>query len=399
MSVSAIIGQSRISQYTNFSHVPRAVVIPHQDFRLKFFNTTHLGNGNDKLESKRIARFDVGLFDWIDGGSRLAMNQKDFSYNLKIRILKEENHKLNLAIGTVNAFPENKQLDYSGFSKSLDNGNSFYIVTGKTLEKFYNSYLTLGIGNGVFKSSEGVSEYAYGLFGAIEKEFSRHYLTLEFDGLKFATGVGINWTDNIITTFQLRGIEDIFNGGSNSGVNATGFVFGLNYFGTFSSSKIKLEKEQTAVLKDKILKDLEEVKSEIANTEQSFLLTTNSLKSKQNSQLQRQDSLRIEINEIENQIDSYKLTGRVVSESLANRILAHLRVSTKLFYQGDYNLAKEECIKAIELEPEIPISHSKLGSVFHKLGNRKKAIQEWEKALKLDPLNKELEKFLKGYKK
>lgn len=399
LNFTVLLAQSEISHYTNFSHIPRAVVIPHQDFRLKFLSTTHLGDGNDNLESKRVASFDVGLFDWIDVGSRLAINQKNYSYNLKVRVFKEENHSLNLAFGVVNAFPDNKQLDYSGFSKSLDNGNSFYIVSGKTFKNFYNSYLTIGFGNGVFKSSDGISEYAFGLFGAIEKDFSRHYLTLEFDGLKFSTGVGIKWTDNIITSFQLRGIEDIFNGGSNTGIDATGFAFGVNYFGTFNSSKIKSEKEQTAVLKDEIMKDLENIKSEIENTEQSFLLTTNSLKSKQNSQLQLQDSLRLEIMEIEKQINSYKLSGRLVSVDLANRILAHLRISTKLFYQGDYNLAKEECVKAIELEPKIPISHSKLGSVLHKLGNREKAIEEWEIALELDPLNEKLAKFLKGIKK
>ena len=55
------------------------------------------------------------------------------------------------------------------------------------------------------------------------------------------------------------------------------------------------------------------------------------------------------------------------------------------FYDRKYYRALHETDKAIELTPGLAIAHALKGSIHFKLGEKSQAINNWEKALELDP--------------
>lgn len=77
----------------------------------------------------------------------------------------------------------------------------------------------------------------------------------------------------------------------------------------------------------------------------------------------------------------------------------HLILSRKAFYNNDLNLALNEVIEAINVNPYSPKSFEMLGSIYYRLKWNKLALDNWEKALALDPENKKLGKFIAKVKK
>lgn len=65
--------------------------------------------------------------------------------------------------------------------------------------------------------------------------------------------------------------------------------------------------------------------------------------------------------------------------------------------QGLYNLAKVKYIEAILNEPTNAIYHQRLGSIYDKLSDSKKAEEEFKKAVLLDPQNISIYIYLSQY--
>ena len=55
----------------------------------------------------------------------------------------------------------------------------------------------------------------------------------------------------------------------------------------------------------------------------------------------------------------------------------------------------EVLTKAIHLDPYVPILYIRLGSVYYKMGLKKDAMDNWQKALELDPYNEQLKDLIK----
>ena len=75
------------------------------------------------------------------------------------------------------------------------------------------------------------------------------------------------------------------------------------------------------------------------------------------------------------------------AESYANRAMASIRLS-------DYDLAIEDCTKAIEIKPAYLKPLARRGMVYHKTGRYEEAIADFRACVQLDP-NSDYERFVK----
>ena len=82
-----------------------------------------------------------------------------------------------------------------------------------------------------------------------------------------------------------------------------------------------------------------------------------------------------------------------VPEKGKNVMEQKLAVILDDIYDGKYEHALIECELVLQIEPDNVMAWKRLGSVYYALGKRKDAKNAWEKALKLDPNDKEIAKF------
>lgn len=87
-----------------------------------------------------------------------------------------------------------------------------------------------------------------------------------------------------------------------------------------------------------------------------------------------------------------KKHAEIEGVNVLDRILQN---SLNYIYQGQYVEAITECNRALKLDPGNLLAMKRLGSAYFALGNKKQAYKIWGKALKLNPSDKELKKFLK----
>lgn len=77
----------------------------------------------------------------------------------------------------------------------------------------------------------------------------------------------------------------------------------------------------------------------------------------------------------------------------------HLILSKKAYYNNDLNTALNEVIEAININPYASKSYEMLGSIYYRLKWYNLALNNWEKALALDPENRKLTKFIEKAKR
>lgn len=77
----------------------------------------------------------------------------------------------------------------------------------------------------------------------------------------------------------------------------------------------------------------------------------------------------------------------------------HLILSKKAYYNNDLNKALNEVIEAITINPYASKSYEMLGSIYYRLKWYNLALNNWEKALALDPDNKKLNKYIEKAKR
>ena len=84
------------------------------------------------------------------------------------------------------------------------------------------------------------------------------------------------------------------------------------------------------------------------------------------------------------------------TQSLADSIDS-IRTSDQYFVSGEYELARDEMLAVVEIFPTAK-NYSKLGSIYYKLKEIDSAIMYWDKALKIDPFDKQLRSFVNKLK-
>jgi len=97
-----------------------------------------------------------------------------------------------------------------------------------------------------------------------------------------------------------------------------------------------------------------------------------------------------------NELNSLKIKLKDANNN--NRAHEHLLKALELYYQRNYPEAIKECKVAIRIAPNLTLSYIRLGSVYLKTGNTKKAKFYYQKAAKMDPNNPEIKKIRKYLK-
>jgi len=82
-----------------------------------------------------------------------------------------------------------------------------------------------------------------------------------------------------------------------------------------------------------------------------------------------------------------------------NESMRHLSRSLRFFYDEQYKDALSEINASIELSPNLAIAYGRRGSIYYKLGDKRRAILNWNIALQLDPEFTEIYDILKAVNK
>lgn len=77
-----------------------------------------------------------------------------------------------------------------------------------------------------------------------------------------------------------------------------------------------------------------------------------------------------------------------------NIIEQYLASSLNRIYDGRFDLAADECIIVLELQPQNVLALKRLGSSYFAMGKKGKALETWNKALKLSPGDADLKEFI-----
>jgi len=78
-----------------------------------------------------------------------------------------------------------------------------------------------------------------------------------------------------------------------------------------------------------------------------------------------------------------------------NKALTYLEKALESYYQKKYQQALDYCELAKQLIPQMALPSVRKGSIYYAMGQWEDARREWERALRLDPENKEVMEFLK----
>ena len=85
-----------------------------------------------------------------------------------------------------------------------------------------------------------------------------------------------------------------------------------------------------------------------------------------------------------------------VSLANQNKSMRHLSRSLRYFYEEEYRTALSEVNIAIDLNPNLAIAYGRRGSIYYKLGDKRRATLNWNVALQLDPEFQEIYEMLQA---
>lgn len=95
---------------------------------------------------------------------------------------------------------------------------------------------------------------------------------------------------------------------------------------------------------------------------------------------------------LENKIEHKQLTEE--SKSMVRVGVAHMQRGLEFYYQGQFENARKEYESVTKMLPQLSVGYIRLGSIYYQLKDRDKAIENWEKAQKLDPENTSLAQYI-----
>tara|TARA_Y100001970_G_C14254359_1_gene874119 strand:- start:2607 stop:3914 length:1308 start_codon:yes stop_codon:yes gene_type:complete len=148
-------------------------------------------------------------------------------------------------------------------------------------------------------------------------------------------------------------------------------------------SKIFKEKNQKEL--DAIKKDYESIKNKLAviDAKIDVIREFSSL-----DFLEEFQQFLLQEHMVEDELDNEKKTTIRLA-------LEHMQRGLEFYYKQEYQLSLKEYNIVTTLVPTFSIAYARLGSIYYKLGDLKKAQESWTQALELDPSNDNLKLFLK----
>ncbi len=97
--------------------------------------------------------------------------------------------------------------------------------------------------------------------------------------------------------------------------------------------------------------------------------------------------------------DAFEKDGLPKESYPSKRAFVHMQRGLEFYYDEDYQNALKEYLNVVKIVPNSAVGFTRLGSIYFKLKDYKKAKAAWKMALRIDPKNKDIVNYLKQIKK
>ena len=337
-------------------------------------------------------------------------NSIELGFHIQKKLLSYGDININIGIQDIlyrQGSDSTNGLDTKGISL-------FTVLNNESKIDQYNIITHLGIGSGKINSdSHFNNNYNQNINVFLGFEFNTPYLKknggisflTEFDG----SGLNIGLRIPILRLYQLNlGITnfEIFGdyatedkeGSEYSKMteNAPSIVLGLN----LNIPKIKNDINQSEgyigdgiyAKTDTSILYYDPICTEIVLTlRDSIRLTKN-----QADNLEDKNIMLLHNNAILNDSTRSNLLKLEINQSKQNEAMRHLSRSLRFFYNENYRDALSEINFAIDANPNLAIAYGRRGSIYYKLGDKRRATLNWNVALQIDPEFTEIYDILKA---
>lgn len=376
--------------------IPDARVIPHLHYRLGADVLTFPDTDSRWHEASNV-RLKFGLADYFEAGLDVynaAITTEGVGYALSFQPLREKDWYPDILFGVRQASEDEKYV--TGLGVPIESESTFSVFTslGKTLaiHPDYPTRLLAGIGNGYFKDDHGgIAEDLSGFFGGIHQNLGIVTVAYEFSGRSNFAGVIIEPMPEFALKFAIRDIDKLSKDGYTFD-EVGAFQIGLTYQAPLiARHELEQERENNARLRfqlDQCFDQLQYADVSIEQRQQQI--------ARLRQQAADEDAKFKEYMQAEAEL--YRLRERVrelenrpgTNWSQINQSVNYLNNAFLYFYEEKYDQAKRECQKAIDLTPNLAMAHTRLGSIYYKQGDINNALKAWRRSLQVEPNNPQL---------
>ena len=346
--------------------------------------------------------FNYAITDHLLIGLTMV-NTTNFVGNFHCNFFNTERFWNWRAAGGIANISNNKTIStWNDHAEVQENSYSPYVVSSWT---FYNFlYVHVGYGKKKFEAGfPGVirENQIRGIIGGLELPLFGTRLMFEFDGKDYNTGV--RFLMKPYGEFNFAFTEMLLDQGTNANYNnapvkmfTLGFTYKKNVLDIKRDKLDEVEEELGAIRLltrdlDQMKIKLEEELNHIRNEKELFSKDVVHLKN-----ALKEDTRYID-EENKEKRDALRIHYLGVNQKLGEKVVTLYYQSFEAYYQKEYFRAIELLQKAIILDPYMPQLFIRLGSIYYELDMPNDAIQNWEKALMLDPHNQSLKDLLGSF--
>lgn len=385
--------------------IPAAAITPHLHLRFSGDLVTYQNATEDWPQSSHL-RVQLGLFDYVEVGIHAynaAITKQGVGYAFSVQPLHEERYFVDWRVGLQQISPVEKYLSPMGIPIAENSDNSFFTSVGKTfrIHTEYPTRLTLGIGTGAFKSSDGsTAEDLSGLFFGLSQNLGVVDILAEFNGQRDFVGVRFLPIPEVALKLGIRNIGKMGEEADRF-ADVGAFQLGLCYQ-TPALPRYGLDNERRR--SEQLQKQLNSCHrklefSDMALNQRLQEITRLQQEAGRNDlYFQKYIEAEAEIYRLKENMDKYRAQAQPpVDYSKINESAILLHNAFLYYYEGFYEKAKEECLKALRLTPNLAFAHTRLGSIYFKLGDKPNALKEWRISLQLEPNNPQLWEMIEQY--
>ncbi len=382
--------------------IPGAALTPHLHFRMGGDLLTFENSQNHWEQASNI-RLKFGFANYIETGLNIynaQITREGVGYSLAVQPLHDKGYIPDMLFGVRLVSDKDKYV--TGLGIPIDSKSTYTVYTslGKTIRinSQFPTRLTIGIGNGYFKSdSGGRAEDLHGFFAGISQNLGVVNLSYEFDGWSNYLGMWFQPLAEIILKLGIRDIDKLSRQGDtfrDVGSLLLGITYQAPLVPQFELDKARKDNAQLRYQVQECFNQLEYVDVSMERRTQQI----SELKERIEQESQQEGVKFKQYMQAEAEV--YRLKERIaelgkqksIDYSKLNQSIELLDNAFINYTEGKYELAKKACLRAVQLTPNLALAHTRLGSMYYLLGENDKALIAWRRSLQIQPNNEQIRK-------